>query len=79
MKEDRYDLTDCGRCALSIGLLCSASLFFANTRLFWFALCSVKLNLWQRCHWAASEVPAAASGLRPRLRLLGKAWWFLQD
>ena len=30
MKEYKYDPRDCGRQALSIGLVCSASLFFAN-------------------------------------------------
>jgi hypothetical protein len=31
MKEHNYDITDSGRQGLSIGLVCLASLFFANS------------------------------------------------
>ena len=47
MKEYKYDPTDSGKQALSIGLVCSALLFLAKTHMHWFTLHSiVELNLW---------------------------------
>ena len=44
MKEYKYDPTDSGKQALSFGLACSVSLFFAKD-MYWFALhCTVELN-----------------------------------
>ena len=88
MKEYNCDLTHSGRRALSIGLVSSPLLFFANdVHVFLFTLHSVvKFNLWSCLHW---EKPAEEEPLVRFLQQLADslaspqaswwAWWFLQD
>jgi hypothetical protein len=72
MKEYKCDLTNSGRQALSIGLVCSASVFFAkdththtHTHTYWFALWDIERNSPTHCSWgswAACHFSGLASG-----------------